>query len=271
MSLFEKIIFALQTNSPSPTNYGTFHLVSIGLCILVTALLCIFARDVSDRNFRIIIGVCWGLMVGFEIYKQLIFSFNGETGEWSYQWYAFPYQLCSTPLYLLPLVAFMKDGKIRNGVMTFITTFAFFGGLCVMVFPNDVFASPYLGIHIQTMVHHALQLVTGIYIAVHSRKKFDKRNFITATIVFAIALVLAMVLNIIMHFVVPDHSFNMFYISPYFECHLPILNIIDKAVPYPVFFVIYTLGFVLCAILMLTLIMGGIKGCTALSKKLKKD
>ena len=268
MNFFEKVVAFLQTTNESPTNYGGFHLVSIGLCILVTVLLCVFAKDVSNRTFRKIIGVMWLAIVGLEIYKQIVFSFNAETVTWDYSWYAFPYQLCSTPLYLLPFVVFAKDGKFRDGVMMFISTFAFFGGVCVMVFPNDVFATQLLGVQIQTMVHHSVQIISGIYIVVYYRNRIKKRSFAFAIVIFIVLLTLAMVLNIVMYHVL-DESFNMFYISPYYGCHLPILSGIYAAVPYVVFFFIYSLGFILASVVMILLIVGGIKLCDFISEKVK--
>ena len=44
-----------------------------------------------------------------------------------------------------------------------------------------------------------------------------------------------------------DETFNMFYISPYFDCTLPILSEIYKQVPYIAFLGIYIVGFVLAA------------------------
>ena len=210
-----------------------------------------------DKKFRIIVGALWGVMLGFEIYKQLVFSFNNQTITWDYAWYSFPYQLCSTPLYLLPFVAFMKDCKLRDGIIIFISTFALFGGLCVYVFPNDVFSTDYLGVQIQTMVHHGLQLVLGVYIAVYYCKKVTLKNFLISIPVFAVLLVLALVLDLIVPSLVGE-TFNMFYISPYYGCHLPILSGIYQAVPYVVFLFIYTLGFVLCALLIFAIYFGAI-------------
>jgi len=47
-----------------------------------------------------------------------------------------------------------------------------------------------------------------------------------------------------------DDTFNMYFISPYFDCTLPILSIIYPLVPYPLFLVMYILGFSLIAALM---------------------
>ena len=40
-------------------------------------------------------------------------------------------------------------------------------------------------------------------------------------------------------------TFNMFYISPFYPCTLPVLNIIYEKTPYIVFLLCYILGFLL--------------------------
>ena len=272
MSFFERVVLFLQREAPRPTNYGWFHLTFIALVVIATVLLCKFATKISDKKFRIIVASLWGVMLGFEIYKQVVFSFGGEAGSWNYDWASFPYQLCSTPLYVLPVVAFVKDGKFRDGAINFISTFAFFGGVCVMVFPNDVFHTNMLGVQIQTMVHHGLQIILGIYVAVYNREKFNLKNLFKFGLAFFLALlVIALVLNVVMFNLVEDR-FNMFYIGPKYECTLPLLSMIYPKVPYVAFFLIYSLGFVLCAVIMYYLIYGGmVLASKVLSKKKSRN
>ena len=40
-----------------------------------------------------------------------------------------------------------------------------------MIYPNDVFSTQ-LGISIQTMVHHGMQVVLGVYVSVYNRNKY---------------------------------------------------------------------------------------------------
>ena len=51
-------------------------------------------------------------------------------------------------------------------------------------------------------------------------------------------------------------EFNMYWISPYFTTQIPILGAIKPLVPYPVFVVIYILGFVLLATVVLLAAIG---------------
>lgn len=243
MNTFEKIIHALQGTMETPTNYGWFHLVSIAAIAVLTVAVCLLLKNAKQKTFRVFVFVCWLVILLLEVYKQLAFSFELVNGSpvWDYQWYAFPFQLCSVQLFLLPFVFCLKDGKVRTSVMAFLSLFSFFGGLVVFIYPNDVFIST-IGINIQTMVHHGLQIVLGIFFIVYNRKKLSFKYYLSGLIVFAACLAVAMALN----FIIPnftDETFNMFYISPKFDCTLPVLDKIYPNVHYAVFLSLYILGF----------------------------
>ena len=265
MNFFERILIGLKGKMPAPTNYGWFHLMFVMLAIAAIVLLCIFARNLKDKTFRRIIMWCWIVMLVLEIYKQLIYSVHEYDGQayWRYQWYAFPFQLCSTPLYLLPFVAFMKEGKVRDSIISFICTFAMFGGLVVFLYPNDVFVET-IGINFQTMIHHGLQLVLGIYIMVYYRKKLNWRFFASGIITFLIMCGVAMSLNVLLYntiMVNNGQTFNMFYFSPYFPCTLALLgDLIWPNVPYIVFLLIYVIGFIIAAAIIFAIQYYIIKG-----------
>ncbi|MCQ2564491.1 MAG: YwaF family protein [Clostridia bacterium] len=256
MNWFEKLCIFLDSRMQTPTSYGVFHLVSVAVCIIATVLLCVFAKDVKSKTFRWIVFIGWLIMVLFEVYKEVIFMsfhYDGTTIRWSYDWYAFPFQLCSTPLYLLPFVFLLKDGKVRNAIMMFISTFAMFGGLVTFIYPGDVFTTV-IGQNLQTMFHHGLQIVLGVYIAVYNRKNFNIKNFLGGCVVFAAMICVAMTLNLVVPQFIPGNTFNMFFISPYFPCTLPLLSVIYANAPYAAFLTVYVLGFVLAALIVFLII-----------------
>ena len=270
----EKIYNFFTLKMETPPSFGWFHLLFVLITIAVTTFLCIKFKDCEDRIFRRITLICWIIMVVFEIYKQLFHAATYENGIYTYNWYYFPFQLCSTPFYVLPFVAFMKDNKIRDYFTSFISTFAFFGGLVVFAYPNDVFVET-IGINIQTMVHHGLQLVLGIYFAVYNRKRLGIKYYLKSIPVFIACLVLAVALNEIVHNslvkIGNDDDFSMFYISPYVENHLPILSVVYAAVDWILFFLAYTVGFCIAAILMLYAMIGGIKLANLINSKVKNN
>lgn len=243
MNTFERIIHTLQGTMKTPTNYSLFHLIAVAAVVVLTIAVCFLMKNAKQKTFRIFVFVCWFVILLLEVYKQLVFSFSltDNKAVWDFQWYAFPFQLCSVQLYLLPFVVFLKDGKIRNAIMAFLSLFSFFGGLVVFIYPNDVFV-PMIGINIQTMVHHGLQVLLGIFFIVYNRKKLGIKYYLSSLIVFAVCLCVAMALN----FIVPnftEETFNMFYISPKFDCTLPVLSVIYPKVPYVVFLLLYIVGY----------------------------
>lgn len=273
LSVFESVVVFLQKTAPRPGNYGWFHLMFVAIAIIATVLLCVFFRDAKDKTFRRILLVSWVVMLVFEIYKQIVFSYNynEETGvgTWNYGWGSFPFQLCSSALYLLPFAVFLKDGKTRDSVLSFLALFSLFGGLCVYVFPNDVFATDLLGVQIQTMVHHGIQVVIAFYIFAHERKRFNIKFFLMSLPTFIVMLAIAMTLNIVGHSFI-DGTFNMFYISPYYPCTLVILDGIYASKPYFLFLIIYIVGFVFCAFLMFIIQFGVTKLCQLIYDKSHK-
>ena len=206
--------------------------------------------NVPILNTNKIVFIFWAVVILLEIYKQVEFSFVYEDGKgiWDYPVYIFPFQLCSSQFYILPFIFLLKDGKIRNAMIAYTITFSFFGGLAVFFYPNDVFIET-IGINIQTMIHHGTQILLGVFLFTRYRKVFDFKFYVKSIFVFFVMLLIATVLDIAVykHLVSMGNTetFNMFFISPYFDCTLPILSIIYDNVPYFVFYLIYMLGFVL--------------------------
>ena len=258
MNIFEEIVYFLRAEMERPVLFGAWHLVSLALAILLAAFMVWKFKDCSDKTLRRILLVFWVIIVLLEVYKQVVFSMksDGVTATWDYQWYAFPFQFCSTPMYLLPILIFAKEGKVRNAVVAYMATFSLFAGLAVMIYPGDVYIE-LIGINIQTMVHHGLQFVIGVFLVAHNRHRLNKRFFAWCMIVFSVLAFVALIMNIIMHNIFlangMDDTFNMFYISPYYNCTLPILSDIYPKVDYPVFLIIYILGFTLVSALVYTI------------------
>lgn len=248
MSFWVALLEFFDADMTTPTSYGWFHLLFFALAIVMCVLLCMKYRDAEDKTVRKIIFIGWVIMAALEIYKQLNYSldYSDTAITWDYQWYAFPYQFCSTPLYAFPLVVFLPSGKVRDAVISFLGFFSLFAGVCVFFYPNDVFIST-IGINIQTMVHHGMQIVFGIFIIAHERKRLNIKFFLQGAIVFACFVLSAVVIDIIGYHALSsagiDETFNMFFISPYFDCTLAVVNIFYGMVPYPVFLLIYIAGF----------------------------
>ena len=247
MEFIRGFLSFLTLDMTEPTSYGWFHFLFVAIMLGLTIFLCLKFRNANDKVFRRIVLICWIVMIVLEVYKQFEFSYSIKetTIEWDYQWYAFPYQLCSTPLYALPFVIFMKNSKFRDAFIAYMTTFSLFGGLVTFIYPEQVFVET-IGINIQTMTHHGLQIVLGIFFIVYARKKFTIKYYLSGIPVFASFISIALILNeIFVATAATDETFNMFYISRHFDCTLPLLDMVYDKLWYGLFLMLYVFGLVL--------------------------
>ena len=254
----------LRYSVESPKSYGLFHWLFITCCALSIVAFLVFLLKVKEKTFRKIVFALWCAMLFVETYKQIVHCYDEQT--WGYEWSTFPFQLCSTPFYILPIIIFFKDGKIRDAAIFFTGTFALFGGICVYAFPDVVFSTDILGLHIQTMVHHGIQILLGVYVPIYYAKKFSLKNYLGASIMFLGLLVIAVVLNLI---IAPrvDQVFNLFYIGPHHPCELPILSSIYQKVPFVAFVLIYGVGYTAVALLIMAILWGIIIFARKINKK----
>lgn len=248
-----ELLNLIDSKMETPAPYGVFHLCAFGLVIMGSVLLCVFCRDVKDGPFRRICLAFWAVLVLFETYKQINFSFNYNGGApyWDYQWYAFPFQFCSAPIYVLPLIFLTKEGsRVRTAAVAFMATYVLFAGAAVMFYPVSVFVST-IGINIQTMVWHGSQVMLGTFFLARYRRELNARFFRRGAGLFLIMTGTALALDLI----VPnftDETFNMYFISPKFPSTLPILSMLygeEPVIPWVLFFAIYLVGFTLAALI----------------------
>ena len=238
----------LQLEMTEPTLYGWFHLMFFGIIGLLGFLIIWKFRKSSESTYRKIVLISWLLMLIFELYKQFVFSYDIENAKivWDYDFVGLPYQFCSTPLYLFPFLVFMKNCKFRDGVIVYTSTFSLFAGIAVMFYPDTVFIET-IGINIQTMVHHGLQIVIGLFTLIYYKDKINNKSFIYACLVFIMMISVAIIGNEIGYAIFNkyniDDTFNLFYISRHYDCVIVILSSIQENVPYIVFLLTYFIGF----------------------------
>jgi hypothetical protein len=259
MDLLKKIYEIAAMEMTAPKGYGLFHFSFVALIAALTVLLCLKCKNCREHTVDRICAVVWVIILLLEIYKQVIFSvsLNGDTFTWGYQWYAFPFQFCSSPLYILPIIAFTHNYRLRESCIAYMMTFSLFAGLAVFCYPNDVFMNM-AGINHQTLIHHGSQILIGVFLAVRYRSELTRRFFFGGVKVFVVMVFIAMAMNVgayhLFNYLEMGDAFNLFYISPYYACTLPLLSIIWTMVSYPVFVCIYFFGFILCALIIFGLI-----------------
>lgn len=246
MNIFEKTLYILQATMTEPTSWGWFHWLWIGLIIVTIGILYKLKNRFSEKQLKIVLAVYGIGAFILETLKQLIWSFNYDAitnaVTWDYQWYAFPFQLCTTPIFVCLICLFLKDGKIRKSLLAYMAFVTILGSFMTVIMPDSCFTEDVL-INIHTMWLHCGSLVVSVYLLMSGAVELNLKSLKGAIISFLIFVVLAQVLNITLYNtgVLGEETFNMFYISPYFISTLPVFDILQQNVPYSIYLMLYIL------------------------------
>lgn len=258
MVFLQNILRIIDRQMRTPQLFGWFHIASLALTVLVTVGLCFHHKHDSPKRVRLVILFTAILVTLAEVYKQINYSFSYTNGiTFDYQWYAFPFQFCSTPMYVGLLAGVLPKGKLQDALYAYLATFAVFSGVCVMIYPGDVFVGT-LGINIQTVICHGSMICIGVYLFHTGTVKLKHRTIMMAMAVFACTVSMAVLFNEIAYWsgLLERETFNMFFISRHCEPSLPVYSLVQAVVPYPWCLLIYIHGFTLASYLILLMAMG---------------
>lgn len=258
MQFFESLLRFFDSKMPQPQPYGLFHLAWFAASILVGILLCATHKKGDGQRVRRTVLITAIVVTLLEIYKQINYSFSYEDGiSFSYQWYIFPWQFCSTPMYVGLIAGLTKKGFLHRAANAYLATYALFAGAAVMFLPTSVFIET-IGINIQTMVCHGSMITIAIYLLYTGYVQANVKSFFRAVLVFSVTVGIAVILNEIGYQtgLTENHYFNMFYISPYCPPSLPVYSLVQQVLPYPLSLTVYVAAFTLAAYLILLAAMG---------------
>ncbi|MBQ7455041.1 MAG: YwaF family protein [Clostridia bacterium] len=236
MEFLIKLIVALQYEIERPRSWGAFHLFWIALCALVTLLLLRHKPKNREKYLKSILGVFGFTALALEIAKQVIWSYDGI---WHYQWYAAPFQLCTTPIFASLIALFLPRCRARDNLLSYMAFVTILGSVATAVYPESCFV-PTLLVDVHTMFLHLGGLCVSLCLLARE-VDFSRKSFRGGFCVFLIFAGVAEALNVAVYHsgVLNGETFNMFYISPYFISALPVFDAIQQSVPFPVFLLAY--------------------------------
>lgn len=160
-----------------------------------------------DRFFFI----CGIIMLASEIWKQCTLTF--VLGHGQYNWWYFPFQLCSLAMYLCLVLPFFSSARVRTAIYTFLKTYSLMGGIFVF-FDTSGMHYPLTALTIHSYAWHIGLISIGIAAGVCLLGEFTLRCMIDCTCIFGISCLTATLFNITL---VHLGDINMFYISPYYK------------------------------------------------------
>ena len=237
----EKIISFFQGQMERPGVFSWFHIVGVLLIIAATILISYFFKDAKEKTYKRILLVSWIILVVFEIIKQLVRSYYpGNPSYWEYDFYNFPFHICSMCLYMLPILIFVKREKhpsFTDAINGFSCFIGFIGGIIVVAYPEMVMTK-FIFINIQTLVHHGLQVILGVFIFVWNRKTITIKTYFSSLIVFMVCATIALIINVSLY----PREIDMFYLNPYLITTMPLANIVQEKAGFVVYAILFILA-----------------------------
>lgn len=196
-------------------------------------------------KISLLVGI---IMIISEIIKQLVLTFIVNGGVYAL-WY-FPFQLCSLPMYLLPLYAICRSKKVKEAILTFLMTYTLVGGIAVFFDQSGLhYTLPILTLH--SYLWHIFLIVIGInsgliFIKCQRSRKSSFRPFIQASTIYLISCLIAEIINLSLD---DFGNINMFYINPDFKMAQIVFKDLVPVIGNDLTIVVYILATILGAFL----------------------
>ena len=249
MKFFQKVLYVLELEMKEPSAFGWYHWLWILLAAAAIALLYRQRHRAGEKQLKWVLGIYGAFALTTELLKQLSWSLDmGTAGAliWDYPWYAAPFQLCSTPIYVSLICLLLKKGRLRDHLLAYLSYITILGGFMTMVMPDTCLVEDIL-VNIHTMWLHCGSVVVGVYLLMSGTVPTTVKALLRGGMTFLCTASMALIMNVAVYEsgVLEDETFNMFYISPYFDSELPVFNVIQDTVPYPLFLVTYLVALVL--------------------------
>lgn len=228
------------------TLFGTFHICALFICCTAAVFSAWKLRRISSERIIHILFFIGIILLMMEIHKQIYITFIMNNGV--YDWWFFPFQLCSVPMYLCILLPIIK-GRFCDASLTFMACFTPISALAALIYPED-FLRPQLGLTLHGFIWHALLLFISFLIIFSKTADLSPRNFSRTCMLFAGCCIIAICINIISEALMAssvgiEHSYAaMFYMNPFHVSPQPIVGAIQKSTNIPFGLVLYALAII---------------------------
>ena len=242
--------------------FGIFHIlaamVSVSMAVAAAVLAARFvtnsaasadhSRECAENAcIRLIHVLTWtGLMLALlEVFKQFYLHFTSGSG--AYDWWYFPFQLCSVPMYLCLLLPVTGPGRtgLRSSFLTFLGGYTFTGAAAALIYPEDILsAAPVMMAH--GFIWHAVLLFISLLIFITGTADSSAAGLARAALLFTVFSAAAVIINVMtepaMQTANTAHSFAaMFYLNPYHLSPQPIVSDIQKTAGIPAGLLLYSI------------------------------
>lgn len=190
--------------------YGLIHIIYFVIGLLLSLFIAYKYKDASREKLnRFILGIGLFLFVT-EIYKQLFYTFYIGLG--SYQWWIFPFQLCSVPIYFCLAMPFIKNEKIYHACAIFLISYNLLGGFISFLEPSGLIHE-YVSLTIHAFLWHMSLVLLGLVIGLNKSVSKKKKDFKNTLLLYVVLCTVAFLINLIFY-KAASGDINMFFVGP---------------------------------------------------------
>ena len=165
------------------------------------------------------------LLTASEIWKQWTLTF--VLGNGIYNWWYFPFQLCSVPMYLLLLLPFFHASHIKHIFFTFLMDFSLLSGIGAFLDTSGMHY-PRFSLTCHSYLWHILLIGIGIFCGFSGHADYTWSGFRSSSLLFLLLCGIATVINLV---VGRTQMIDMFYISPYYPMSQVIISDLTGSFP----------------------------------------
>lgn len=156
----------------------------------------------------LVLWICGVILGVSELYKQLFIYEAVNQGH--YDWWYFPFQLCSTPMYLCLIFPFLPEGIPKRTAASYLKAFGLLGGIMALLEPSGLM-QPYWTLTLHGLLWHIFLVFIAFFSAASGLAGRSTRDFLHTIPLFFIFCLMATAINVL-----TDGKADMFYISPYY-------------------------------------------------------
>ena len=191
-----------------PAPWSAFHIIFSLVGLAASGFLAAFLGRRHKAHASLILWNCGVILGVSEVYKQLFIYEVVNHG--CYDWWYFPFQLCSTPMYLCLVFPLLGQGTPRRTAAAYLESFGLLGGIMALAEPSGLM-HPYWTLTLHGLVWHIFLVFLSFFCAGCGLAGRTTRDFLyTIPLFFAFCLI-ATAVNVF-----TGGKADMFYISPYY-------------------------------------------------------
>ena len=190
--------------------YGVVHITYLVIGVLLSIIISKKLKSISIKSLNKILFTLGVFLLITELYKQLFYTYY--IGQGLYQWWIFPFQLCSIPMYFCLLIPFIKNKKVSHSIYIFLMSYNFLGGFISFLEPSGLIHE-YVSLTVHAFLWHMILVFIGFLITFNKNIKKEKKDFKYSIYLYFSLCLIAFIINNIFN-KVSSNDINMFFVGP---------------------------------------------------------